>query len=158
MQMNPYMNMNIVDRDLYLIHIENEIEIKRNMLLEKQKKLEHHSKQNHFLEMVKQDYQKYHQTIMQQKQDQLKALELLNQYIHDLTISGKLSKQNIKDSHYEQKKILHEIKKIKKGVDELTTKFQPIVATMEKIPSSSKIPFPVLEKDTIQVKGGVKTN
>lgn len=121
MKIIPYMN--IADRDIYLIHIENEIEIKRKMLLEKQKNILRHSKENQLLEIVKQDYMKYHQTILQQKQEQLRALELLNQYIGDLTKSGELSKQNIKDSHYEQKKILNEIKKIKKSVDELVDQF-----------------------------------
>ena len=36
---------------------------------------------------------------------------LLKNYIHDLSVSGNLSKGNIKDGLYEQKKILHEIKK-----------------------------------------------
>ena len=111
--------MNLAERDVYLIHIENEIEIRRKRLVEKQKKIHDISKQNHFLELVKQDYKKYHNIIIQQKQDQLKALELLKHYIHDLSVSGNLSNQNIKDSLYEQKKLLYEIKKIKKSLDEL---------------------------------------
>ena len=111
--------MNFASRDIYLIHIENEIEIRKKKLLEKQKKIHQISKQNHFLELVKQDYIKYHDVIIQQKQEQLKALELLKDYIRDLNISGVLSKQNIKDSIYEQKKLLFEIKKIKKSLDEL---------------------------------------
>ena len=43
----------------------------------------------------------------------------MNHYIYDLTKTGKLSKYNIKDGVYEQKKILSEIKKIKKSLDEL---------------------------------------
>jgi hypothetical protein len=115
----PINNMNIADRDLYLIHIEKEIEIRRKRLLEKQKNIRSITTQNEFLEKVKEDYANYHAIILQQKQDQLKALELLNQYIKDLNVSGKLSKYNIKDSLYEQKKILAEIKKIKKSVDEI---------------------------------------
>jgi len=112
-------HMNLADRDIYLIHIEKEIDIRRKMLLEKHKKLQRISKQNHFLELVKQDYKNYHDIILQQKQEQMRALELLNQYIGDLTKSGKLSKYNIKDGIYEQRKILHEIKKIKCSLDEL---------------------------------------
>ena len=112
-------NRNVAHRDIYLIHIEKEIEIRRKRLLEKQHQLQPILAQNRFLEKVKQDYAKYHAVIFQQKQEQLRALELLNQYIHDLQKSGKLSKQNIKDSVYEQKKILGEVKKIKKSVDEL---------------------------------------
>jgi hypothetical protein len=111
--------MNLADRDIYLIHIENEIEIRKKKLLEKQKKIHGISKQNHFLELVKEDYKKYYDIIIQQKHEQLKALEILKSYIHDLSVSGNLSKNNIKDGLYEQKKILHEIKKIKKGLDEI---------------------------------------
>jgi hypothetical protein len=48
--------MNFAERDIYLIHIEKEIEIRRKKLLEKQKKIHHISKQNQFLDLVKQDY------------------------------------------------------------------------------------------------------
>jgi hypothetical protein len=123
--------MNLADRDIYLIHIEKEIDIRRKMLLEKHKKLQRISKQNHFLEIVKQDYQKYHSIIVQQKQEQIRALELLNQYIADLTKSGKLSKHNIKDGIYEQKKILHEIKKIKRNVDELIQTNDKTIANLK---------------------------
>ena len=114
---------NVAERDIYLIHIEKEIEIRRKKLLEKQQKIHHITTQNHFLEKVKQDYSNYHSIILKQKQEQIRALELLNQYIEDLSVSGKLSKHNIKDSVYEQKKILSEIKKIKKSLDEITSTF-----------------------------------
>jgi hypothetical protein len=111
--------MNIGDRDIYLLQIEREINIRKKKLFENQKKIQDISKQNQFLNIVKEDYSKYYNVIIQQKQDQLQALELLNQYIQDLSHTGKLSKQNIKDSLYEQKKIFLEIKKIRKGLDEL---------------------------------------
>ena len=72
------MNMNIANRDIYLIHIEKEIEIRRKRLLEKQHKIQQFARQNQFLEKIKQDYANYHQIILQQKQEQLRALELLN--------------------------------------------------------------------------------
>ena len=62
-------------------------------------------------------YNKYYEYISQQKEDQIKALTLINDYIKQLTISGKLSTQNIKDAKEEQKKILNEIKSIKNGLD-----------------------------------------
>ena len=111
--------MNISEKDIYLLQIEKEIKIRKKNLFENQKKIQDISKQNEFLNFVKDDYANYYSYIVNQKQDQLKALELLNNYITDLSNTGKLSKQNIKDSLYEQKKILLEIKKIRKGLDEL---------------------------------------
>ena len=125
-------NMSLADRDIYLIHIEKEIEIRRKRLLEKQKKIQQLSKQNIFLQQVKEDYAHYHATILQQKQEQLRAMELLHQYLHDLTLSENLSKNNVKDARYEQKKILQEIKKIKKHVDELIHVNDRVISDLKK--------------------------
>ena len=112
-------NGTLADRDLYLMKIENEIENKRKLLLKKQKKINELSKNNHFLEHVRDDYNKYYLYIVQQKQDQMKALHLLNKYVEDLTVSGNLSKHNLTDAKYEQKKIIHEMSSIKKNLDEI---------------------------------------
>jgi protein-tyrosine phosphatase len=99
------------------MHIQNLIETKRNLLLQKQKKLKLISKQNHFLQEVEMDYVRYYTYIIEQKNDQIKALEILNKYIQDLTESSNLTKYNIEDAKEEQRKILQEIKMIKKGLD-----------------------------------------
>ena len=109
----------LVKSDERLLQIEELINAKRKMLLDKQKKMRFISKQNLFLEAVKNDYAKYSSYIAQQKREQMEALDLLNNYIHDLTVSGKLSKHNIEDAKYEQSKILNELKSIKKGLDSI---------------------------------------
>jgi hypothetical protein len=112
-------NNTLVENDEKILQIEELIEAKRRMLLEKQKKLKNISKQNQFLEAVKSDYTKYYDYISQQKQDQIKALELLNGYVRDLSTSGQLSKHNIDDSKFEQEKLLKEIDEIKKGLESI---------------------------------------
>jgi hypothetical protein len=109
----------LVKSDERLLQIEELINAKRKMLLDKQKKMRFIAKQNLFLEAVKNDYAKYSSYIAQQKREQIEALDLLNNYIHDLTVSGKLSKHNIEDAKYEQTKILNELKSIKKGLDSI---------------------------------------
>ena len=94
------MNVYLEDRDQQLLQIENIIQLKRQMLLDKQHKFKHISKQNQFLEQIKDDYNNYYGYIIQQKREQMESLHLLNTYIQDLTISGKLSKHNIKDAKY----------------------------------------------------------
>jgi hypothetical protein len=89
------------------------------LLLQKQKKLKIISKQNLFLEEVQNDYSKYYRYISEQKQNQIKALHLLQNYISDLTKSGELTKYNINDAKEEQRKILKEIKVIKHGLDSM---------------------------------------
>ena len=93
------------EEDEYL-HLQNIIELKRNNLLEKQRKIQKIAKQNAFLEDIKNDYYKYNSYIVKQKQDQMTALNLLNNYIENLKISGQLSDQNIYDSKMEQKNLI----------------------------------------------------
>jgi hypothetical protein len=113
------LQMTLFDKDKRLIHIEEVIEAKKRMLLQKQKKIRFILKQNRFLDTVKNDYIKYYHYIIEQKQDQMKALELLNRYICELSSNGTLSKNNMEDAKVEQRKILHEIKSIKQGLDSI---------------------------------------
>jgi hypothetical protein len=106
-------------KDNEFMQMQRLIDTKKHFLIEKQKKLRFITKQNSFLEEVKNDYSKYYQVISKQKEDQIKALELINEYIHNLSISGQLSEQNIKDAKEEQKKILMELKSIKSGLDSM---------------------------------------
>ena len=114
-----HVNRPLVQSDEMFMQIQELIDKKRQFLIDKQKKLKHITKQNVFLDSVKNDYINYYNYISQQKQDQIKALELLNNYIDDLTSSGKLSEYNIEDAKFEQHKILHEVKSIKSGLDSI---------------------------------------
>jgi hypothetical protein len=118
----------LVNSDEKLIQIQDLIESKKRMLLEKQKKIRFIVKQNRFLDAVKNDYVKYYTYIAQQKQDQVKALQLLDNYIHDLTRSGQLSKHNIEDAKIEQRKILKEVNTIQKGLESIMENTQHIDA------------------------------
>ena len=115
----PTNYIHLENRDQQLLQIENLIDAKRKMLIDKQKKFKNLTKENEFLNDVKQDYNKYYGYIVKQKEDQMSALTLLNGYIKDLTISGTLSKNNIQDAKNEQNKILTEINSIKKGIDDI---------------------------------------
>ena len=101
------------------ILIENLIQSKRNLLLDKQKKIKIISKQNEYFDGIKNDYLTYYNYIVQQKQEQIGALNLLDNYIKDLSLTGELTDQNIQDSKFEQKRILSEINSIKKGLDNI---------------------------------------
>ena len=115
----PTNYIHLENRDQQLLQIENLIDAKRKMLIDKQKKFKNLTKENEFLNEVKQDYNKYYGYIVKQKEDQMSALTMLNGYIKDLTVSGTLSKNNIEDAKNEQQKILTEINSIKKGIDDI---------------------------------------
>ena len=91
----PVKHINLEERDQQLLQIENIIELKRKMLLDKQKKLKHVSKQNQFLEHIKDDYNNYYGYIIQQKREQMDALDLLNKYIY---LSGRVNMRQMEIS------------------------------------------------------------
>ncbi len=112
-------NNDLVSNDIKFIAIQEQIEAKRKLLLNKQNKLKRISVQNQFLNEIKTDYSKYYTFIINQKKNQIEALEMLNKYIEDLKQSGNLTEKNIEDAKYEQKNILKELKSIKTNLDEL---------------------------------------
>jgi hypothetical protein len=114
--------MTLSERDQYVMIIENEIQKRRELLLEKRKHLKKVRNQNEFLEEVISDYGKYYGYIVEQKQEQMRALDMLNKYINDLIEKENMTSENLKDAKQEQKKIIYEIKKIKKGLDSFTEK------------------------------------
>ena len=119
-QIVPYQGKLVVpikENDERFIKIQELIDAKRDMLINKQKKLRFISKQNRFLDAVKNDYENYYGYLAQQKRDQISALKILDEYIKDLTLSGKLTKHNIEDAKEEQRKILKEVNSIKASLD-----------------------------------------
>jgi uncharacterized membrane-anchored protein YhcB (DUF1043 family) len=92
------------------------------LLFEKRNYLKKVRNQNEFLEEVISDYGKYYGYIVEQKQEQMRALDMLNKYINDLIEKENMTSENLKDAKKEQKKIIYEMKKIKKGLDSFTEK------------------------------------
>ena len=113
---------NLETREANFLQLQELIEAKRKMLLDKQKNFTVLTKQNHFLRDMKDDYSRYYKHIAQQKEDQMAALNLLKEYVHDLTTSGSLTRNNIKDAEMEQEKLLREVKTIKASLDSLVNK------------------------------------
>jgi hypothetical protein len=122
----------LVERDNQFMQIQQLIDAKRNLLYKKQKNLKSIQKQNQFLSVIRDDYQKYNNYITQQKNDQIQALQIINNYINDLTETGKLSKYNIEDAKVEQHKIMQEVNSIKAGLDEIMDDTNYIGSEMKK--------------------------
>jgi hypothetical protein len=115
----PEFQLTLADRDKYLQQIEGQIAAKRKLLLNKRNYLERTLKENAFLDGVKKDYQKYRDYIVKEKQDQLRAMNILKQYTEDLVTSTKLTEANIKETKRDQKDILREMEKIKMELEEI---------------------------------------
>ena len=111
--------LDLAKRDQYLLKIEDEIQLRRRFLLEKQKKLEKLSRQNHFLETIKDDYENYHNYIVEQKEGQIRAMNSIKQYVEDLIVSGKLTDEDIRQAKDDQREITSEVKKIREKINEI---------------------------------------
>lgn len=112
-------NYNYREKDDRFIKIQELIKAKREFLMKNQQRLRVISKQNQFLDIVTHDYNKYYTYIQKQKREQIQALQLLDNYIKDLTVSGKLSEQNLEDAKVEQSNILRELDSIKYELDSI---------------------------------------
>ena len=112
-------NLDLATRDLYLQKIQDQIMAKRQLLLVKQKILRKTVKQNHFLNDVESDYSKYYNFIIKQKENQIRTMNIIKQYLNDIIVSGKLTKKDIMKAKHEQKHILGEIGDIKGSLDEI---------------------------------------
>jgi len=113
------MSLPLAERDLHLLQIEQEIKNKKKMLIKKKKDLDKKHKLNNYLSGVKDDYSKYYDYILNEKQQQRDALMLLKEYINDLITTEKLVDDQIRTAKHDQKDIIHEIDKVKAELDEL---------------------------------------
>ena len=111
--------LTLAERDLYLVHIDTLMEEKRKMLLEKQKTLQQTAKENEYLEMVRNDYRKYYNHIVKQKEDQINAMNYLNQYIDVIIVDGKLTDTDLENAKMDQDELIQEMDNIKGKLDEI---------------------------------------
>jgi len=109
----------IAERDLQLLQLEEEIKAKKNLLIKKKSELTKKSELNEFLINVKQDYSKYYDYIIAEKQRQFSALTLLKEYLNDLVKTEKVVDNQMKKAKYDQNEIENELNKIKIELDEL---------------------------------------
>lgn len=114
--------MDLSKRDLYLNQIENEINARRDFILKKGQALDKNRKANEFLEGVKNDYRKYYDYIIREKQQQYESMKILQQYLDDLTKTEKLADREMNNLKYDQAELLLEMDKIKTELDKITRK------------------------------------
>jgi len=103
-------------RDICLENIETQIKRKKKMLLEKKKLLDEAIKQNSYLNGVKNDYLIYYNYIIKKKEEELEALQKINNYTQELIMNTDSTEEEIKNLKKEQDRILYEMKNIKKSL------------------------------------------
>jgi SMC interacting uncharacterized protein involved in chromosome segregation len=105
--------MNLAERDGALMRIHNQISAKRKFLLDKQKELEKESNYNQFLKTIYNDYKRYHEYIIKEKEEQIAAMESLKDYIKDIIKTNRLTEEQIANAKREQEYILKEMDNIR---------------------------------------------
>lgn len=113
------MYLQLAERDTHLSQIEQEIKSKKKLLIKKKKDLDKKQKLNQYLSGVKNDYSKYYQYILNEKQQQRDALILLKEYINDLINTEHLVDDQLRTAKHDQKDIIKEIDNVKAELDEL---------------------------------------
>lgn len=114
-----YLEVDLAKRDKILGDMEAQLYAKRFMLLQKRAALKNSMKQNRFLADVKRDYDNYHEFLVNQKREQIDALEYINKYVADIVTEGGVNDEKIKETRIQQEWILSELQKIKKELDDI---------------------------------------
>ena len=109
----------LAQRDKYLMIIKQEIQNKKQFILNKRKELIQKNKSNAYLENVKNDYEKYYNELVTQKQQQYEAMMLLKEYNDDVIQNTKLIDNELSVAKHTQKDLLKEISTIKTELDQL---------------------------------------
>ena len=113
------MEIDLAKRDKKLANLEAQMYAKRFLLIQKRRALANAVKQNNFLEEVKKDYDAYYKHIVEQRQEQIDAMEYINNYITEISNEGNLSDEKINETKIQQEWILSELRKIKSELDEI---------------------------------------
>jgi len=104
-------NLSLAKQDKYIAQITKQIDAKRALLFGKQKELKHAKKNNPYLEDVYNDYTTYINSIIGEKDAQLKAMDILLKYLDKLSEEDGVDKKELKQ---DETRIMREIDGIKK--------------------------------------------
>ena len=111
--------MDLGERDLCLMKMEQQIEAKYQFLLAKQRELIEKEKDNKCLTVVKNEYNKFYQILMREKEEQMVNLKVIYDYIQHIMKTGELMPADVEKLQFDLDDILKELRKIRerlKGV------------------------------------------
>lgn len=104
--------------------LENEVMHKKTLLVDDLERLEEEREETEFLNEIAEDYKKYNQIILQQKQIQVKELMKILDYIDELTETQAVTKYTLNHSKNEQKRVIDEIKLLQSEMDKLVNEIK----------------------------------
>jgi len=111
--------LTLVQRDILLNKIEEQINNKKHYIIQKRNELKKKNNLNEFLENIAKDYNNFYYYILNEKQQQYKALEMLKDYLEDLMKTEGFLDSQLIIAKNDQKNVINEMKKIKNEINKL---------------------------------------
>ena len=115
-----YYTMTCAQNDIIIQKFQSEIEHKKKELLKKRSYLQNLVSGNEFLDEVIDDYDKFYNIIIKQKQEQHTSLANISEYIDKIALNTNITNSILNDSKYDQRIILNQMNIINKELDTLS--------------------------------------
>ena len=105
-------------RDLAIRAMAAELGKKKMSMITKMSKVEHLKESNELLQTVAEDYRKYNEYIIEQKQLQEKAIENIVSHLEHIVNSDELNDVALEQAELQRKTLLSSLSELKKTLDE----------------------------------------
>jgi len=111
--------MELALRDQQIHQLKAELEHRKKILCNKRVLLKKTVKDNIFLKDVANDYEKYNNYVINEKEKQIEYFKILNNYIQGITLDLNFTDNKLKESKEDQDNILKEISYLKDEIENL---------------------------------------
>jgi hypothetical protein len=112
--------MELAKRDLNIRALQQELDYRRNMLLDKRNNLRQIQGENKYLIDIANDYERYYNAIKDERKKQHEAFELLSKYISNISSDTTITQHLVEQSRTQQKEITKEIDRLRVELDKMT--------------------------------------
>lgn len=99
--------------------VESVVDEEKKNLVDSVVELEEQRETNEFLAEIAEDYQRYQEMLLDQKQQQQQQLVHILAYLDSLLETQAITKYTLDHTHNEQKRIVNEIKELQKEMDNI---------------------------------------
>jgi len=94
-----------------------EIQYQRNKLKMNLQRLQERSQQNHLLESVVKDYEKYEKHLREQDEAHYKQMVMIQTYLEDIMETNQLTESGLNHAEFENENILQKLRQVKELTD-----------------------------------------
>jgi len=114
--------MEIVKRDKMIVQLQGAIKENQNSIFVQLKALDGVQKENRFLDAVYEDYRRYRDYIIHEKEREKRQMEQLIHYLEKILLESSLTDAMNRRALMEQNRILGQLDTVKSELDKLVSK------------------------------------